>query len=247
MKNNNSKNNYKNKSKKLKKNIKTRRYYGGAITNPQDILNSIENKSNEVRSKNSVPNFGGIIFGKVFKLLEGLLVEYINKIALLLGVDISNPQQVNEKLEKIKIILSDPEIREKVKIIVERIVIIMEIAIEAAEPYAKPLAKKMAKIYVDMEGEFGGTTVKIARDVIQTIPGLNVIASLLDLSSNASKYILDTYNAKLQLQNAIANTVEASSINYSNLLKEKKELLDRTKESVNQFNQQNQNQENQQN
>jgi len=223
-------------NKKKRQNKKTRRYYGGA--NPQDILNSIENKSNNPTSKTGlgILSFGKIIYEKFFQLLAALLMEYINKLGLILGVDISNPQQVSDKIENIKIILSDPEIREKVKVIVEKILVIMQIALEASEPYVKPLAEKVSKIYTDISGEFGGTTVKIARDVIQTIPGLNVIASLIDLSSNAATTGLNTYNAKLQVEKAIANTLEATSMNFNNLLNERAGLLNRTDESINQLN-----------
>jgi hypothetical protein len=49
--------------------------------------------------------------------------------------------------------------------------------------------------------------------------------------------MIDVYNAKLKVQDAVANTLEASSINYNKLLKERGELLNRTNESINQFSQ----------
>ena len=98
---------------------------------PENTLSYIERHKQLMQNDtfNKIPS-------KVVLLFEELVIEYINVLGRLLGVDISNPQDINSKLEEIKVIVTDPEIREKVKIIVERMVIIMNIALDAMEPYS---------------------------------------------------------------------------------------------------------------
>lgn len=233
------------KTKKKKYNFKKTSKNGG--NNGENIgvnqYNKLKNDAGNVlnyideRDKQLMQNTFNKISSKVVILFEELLVEYINVLGRLLGVDISNPQDINSKLEEIRVIVTDPEIREKVKIIVERMVIIMDIALDAMEPYSKPLGEKLSNIYVNIASEFDTSLVRITKDVIAAIPGLNVIAALVDVSSMVSTTMINVYNAKLKMQDAVANTVEASSINYNKLLKERGELLNRTNESINQFSQ----------
>lgn len=228
------------KNRSLRKRHKqSKRLYGGLNSRAEKIMKTVEQPDNANGEKKPTPAFVKIVFEKMAYLMEGILIESINQLSKILGVDISDPKQVKRRLEEIKVLLMDPEIRAKVIIIVERLAIISEIALEAAEPYMKPLAKKVNKIYVDSTSELGESTVQIIKNVIKAIPGINVIASLIDLVTTASTAALDTAKAKKQIDIAVSKSLEATSINYLDLLKEKNELLKRTGESMKEFDKRN--------
>ena len=110
---------------------KKRHYIGGADEPNQDFTEKLINR--------------------LLLVIEGLLIKSIDQLGNVIGLDVSDPKQVSAKLEEIEVIISNPEIHEQVVSIVEKINMLLYVALEAAKPRMKPLAEKINNIYVLVE------------------------------------------------------------------------------------------------
>lgn len=193
------------------KNIHTRKkriYIGGQTTPPTQ-------------------DFTAKLINKVLLLIEGLIIESIDKLGNIIGLDVSDPQQVNAKLAEIQVIMSDPEINEKVRIIVGKIGILLSIALEAAEPYIKPTADKINNIYIKSTSNLGTSTITIIKNIAKAIPVYGAIVALIDTANTITVTAANTVTAKQHAQSAVDDATILISDDFKNLLKQKKDLLSR--------------------
>lgn len=201
------------KMKTLHKNIHTRKnriYIGGQTTPPPPTQ-----------------DFTGKLINRVLLLIEGLIIESIDKLGNVIGIDVSDPQQVNAKLAEIQVIISDPEINEKVRIIVGKMGILLSIALEAAEPYIKPMADKINNIYIKSTSNLGTSTITIIKNIAKAIPVYGAIVALIDTANTITVTAANTVTAKEHAKSAVNDATILISDEFKNLLKQKKDLLSR--------------------
>ena len=173
------------------------------------------------------PSFTNKLIHRVLLLIEGLILESIDQLGNTLGLDVSNPQQVNAKLDELKIIVSDPETQEKVRIIVGKMGILLSIAFEAVDPYIQPLADKINKIYVQSTSELGKSSITILKNIAKAIPVYGALVALIDSANTITVTAANTVSAKNHMQSAYDDALIAASLNFKDLLSKKKDLLSR--------------------
>jgi hypothetical protein len=175
----------------------------------------------------SRPGFTEKLINRTLLLIEGLIIESIDQLGYSIGIDVSNPEQVNAKLEEIKVIISDPEINEKVRIIVGKISVLLSVALEAAQPYVKPMAEKLNDIYVKSTSDLGRSTISILKNIAKAIPVYGAIVALIDAGNTITETAANTVTAKEHAKSAVDDAIREIADDFKNLLKQKKDLLSR--------------------
>lgn len=230
--------NYKNKTKKIihKKNKKrkyksTLRFFGGSPKTDvasNKVLDEVQ-KEHEFNLDNS------LVLNKASLLAESVAVKTIENIGLLLGVDLSNTQDINGNLDKIKLALSNPETKEKIRSIVGQISEILAVALEAAGPFIYPLMDKTFEVGNEALSKMGESAVKIGLNTAEEIPGVGVLIGTIRSLSNAMEAFLAGVNAGDEVITSSSDTINAAVRNFKRLMKEKEDGLNRINNSVNNF------------
>jgi hypothetical protein len=252
------------KNKNLKKNSKKHmnyNYYGGnsvpninANINPnasniQQKMNdnTIQQIKQQVQNEDSIKNFlpsiqmpsvnlaDSNILNKSANLVEGLGVKALEGIGDSIGIDVTDPNQVNQKLSQIKKTITDPRNVEQLKDIVSNVAEIGAVGIEAAKPFLNPLIDTTVDKFKNAASEIGEAGVKIALNTAEEIPGVGVVIGTIRSLSNAGEAGLATINAGNEVVKATSDSINAATKNFNRLIKEKGDLIDRTQNSINDF------------
>jgi hypothetical protein len=202
-----------------------------------EIMNQVksERKNNFDKFNVNLGNFP--LFKKTTDLVEGLTIKGIEHLAILLGVDLSNSQSINTKLEEIKLALIDPRNKEKVKEIISEAAKVGAVAIEAADPFIKPLLEKTTKIGQEALSKLGETAVKIGLNTAEEIPGVGILVGSVRSLSDAGEAFISSANAANEVITTTSDSINAATKNFERLMKEKMERLNRINDSVNKFKQ----------
>jgi hypothetical protein len=167
------------------------------------------------------------LINRLLLLIESLIIKSIDQLGNVVGVDVSDPKQINAKLEEIEVIISDPEIHEKVVSIVEKINMLLYVALEASKPYIKPLSEKINNIYIKSTSDLGSSTITILKNIAKAIPVYGAIVALIDTANTITVTAANTVTAKQHAQSALDDATILISDEFKTLLKQKKELLSR--------------------
>ena len=213
-----------------------------SINNSNSDLSQIENIKKEIQSedsfKNLLPNINlgdSKILDKATNLAEGLGVKTLENASNLIGIDITNPQQTNQKLEQIKQTLTNPENINKFKEITSNIAEIGAVGIEASKPFITPLIDTTIEKLKEAGSEIGEAGVKIALNTAEEIPGVGILIGTVRNLSNAGEAGLAAINAGSEIVKTTSDSINAATKNFNRLIKEKGELLNRTQNSINNF------------
>jgi hypothetical protein len=206
-----------------------------------EIMNEVKNerKFNFASLGNlSTSKLGNFpVIKKTTDLLEGLTVKGIDHLAILLGVDFSNANSINDKLEQIKAVITDPRNKEKVKEIINEAAKVGAVAIEAADPFIKPLVDKTVKLGQEALSKLGESAVKIGLNTAEEIPGVGVVLGTVRSLSDAGEALLAASNAANEVVTTTSDSINAATKNFERLMKEKMDSLNRINDSVNKFKQ----------
>jgi hypothetical protein len=210
--------------------------------NINNNLSQIENIKKKIQSedsfKNLLPNINlgdSKILDKATDLAEGLGVKTLEKAGNLVGIDITNPQQTNQKLEQIRKTLTNPENINKIKEITSNIAEIGAVGIEASKPFITPLINTTVEKIKEAGSEVGEAAVKIALNTAEEIPGVGILVGTVRNLSNAGEAGLAAINAGSEIIKTTSDSINAATKNFNRLIKEKGELLNRTQNSINNF------------
>ena len=243
------------KTKKIKKQLKkkTKKIYRGGAPTADELNDKIKENEimEEVKNSSTLPslmpnlNISGIMgdFGKPISkikegainiasegvtLAEGLVEKGIEKAGNVVGVDVTRPELIANKLRQMKNIISNPEIKEEIgKIGV--------IASESVAPYIKPLEDKVMENVREVGEELGSSAVKIGLNTAEEIPGVGIIIGTLRSLDQATKAGLSTINAASEVTKDTADTINASAKNFKRLFDEKIKIGDRINSSISNF------------
>lgn len=229
------KNNYNKRKTKRNKFIRKTRLIGGDESSINDRnANEIMNEVKKERELNF--NLGDLpVLKKSRELVEGLAIKGIEHIGLLLGVDLSNSQDINEKLEKIRIAFADPKNKEKVREIVSEAAEVGNVAIEAALPFIKPLVDKTVDVGREALSKLGESAVKIGLNTAEEIPGVGVVLGTVRSLSDAGEAMVAASNAASEVVTTTSDSINAATKNFERLMKEKMQGLNRINDSVSKF------------
>ena len=229
------KNNYNKRKTKRNKFIRKTRLIGGDESSINDRnANEIMNEVKKERELNF--NLGDLpVLKKSRELVEGLAIKGIEHIGLLLGVDLSNSQDINEKLEKIRIAFADPKNKEKVREIVSEAAEVGNVALEAALPFIKPLVDKTVDVGREALSKLGESAVKIGLNTAEEIPGVGVVLGTVRSLSDAGEAMVAASNAASEVVTTTSDSINAATKNFERLMKEKMQGLNRINDSVSKF------------
>jgi hypothetical protein len=159
---------------------------------------------------------------------EGLIEKGIEKAGDIVGVDVTQPQIVENKLQQIENIISNPKIKEEVSKIAE-------VAGEAMEPYIGPLEEKVIQKTKEVGEELGKSAVQIGLNTAEEIPGVGVVIGTLRSLDQAAKAGLSTVNAFTEVSKDTTDAINATAKNYKRLMEEKSKIGERINNSISEF------------
>jgi hypothetical protein len=169
------------------------------------------------------------IVNKGVTLGEGLVEKGIEKVGDVVGVDVTQPQIIENKLHQIENVISNPEIKEEIGKIVE-------VAGEAMDPYIKPLEEKVIEKTKEVGKELGTSAVQIGLNTAEEIPGVGIVIGTLRSLDRAAKAGLSTVNAFAEVSKDTTDAINATAKNYKRLMGEKNKIGQRINNSISTFN-----------
>jgi len=205
--------------------------------NASEIMNEVKNERKFNINNFNMPLANIPILKKTRELAEGLIIKGVDEIGLLLGVDLYSSQSIADKLEEIKLVITDPKNKEKLREIVSEAAKVGSVAIEAATPFIEPLLDKTVKLGRDAMSKIGESAVKIGMNTAEEIPGVGIIVGTVRSLSDAGEAALSASSALSEVVTTTSDTINAASKNFERLMKEKMNGLNRINDSVNKFQQ----------
>jgi hypothetical protein len=216
--------------------IRKNRFFGGDNLTTDSKADEIMNEVKKERELKMNFNLGDYpVIKKSRELVEGLTIKGIEHLGILLGVDLSSSQSINERLEKIRLAFTDPKNQEKVREILNEAANVGNVAIEAASPFIKPLIDKTVDLGSEALSKLGESAVKIGLNTAEEIPGVGVVLGTVRSLNDAGEAILAASNAASEVVTTTSDSINAATKNFERLIKEKMQGLNRINESVNNF------------
>ena len=228
-------------NKNYNKNNKYHRYknrlIGGNSLSNDNNSSQIMNEVKKERKFN-IASLGNIpVFKKTGELAEGLTLKGVERMGSLLGINLSDSRNVNEKLDQIKMALSDPKNKEKIKEIFSEAAKVGAVAVEAASPFIQPLVNKSIAVGTEAMSKIGESAVKIALNTAEEIPVAGVVIGTVRSLSNAGEAFAAASSAASEVVTASSDTINAATKNFERLMKEKMNSVNRINDSLNKFQQ----------
>lgn len=236
----------------MKKNIRTkknRRYrrknksfkIGGGDSQEQPET-AVDELTKKIEDEHSLSNFlpdmnlgDSKVMQKITDLSEALAIKTIDNTSEFLNIDLKDSEQLQKRLEEIKVVLNDPKNKELMKEVVANFAQVGIVALDAAEPFIDDLITEIFEKLKVVGNEFGEAGVKIALNTLEEIPGYGVIIGTIRSASNAAEAVLASSNAFSEVVTKTSDTINASVQNFDKLMKEKGDLINRTNDSINKF------------
>jgi hypothetical protein len=181
-----------------------------------EIMKKIEEQNKiELPSITEIPIIGPVL-EDTGNLVEGAAVKALDVIGNSIGVDIDNPQSISEKLDDVKVALTDPTNVEKAKEILGDAGKYGEVLIEAAAPVIEKTADKILPVVTkeaDKAVKAGfGTVINLAEDVAG--PFIGIPRTIL----SATEAFNASVNAGSELIKGTAEAVQGTQENMDRLL-----------------------------
>lgn len=210
-------------------------------------MNESEKIQNEIPTNNSEDsNLLGNTVDGVSTTVEGVLnnvneVLQSPQVSENIAIAAEETKEITEELlDKINKPFEDPNFEKKLEQTSEKLADTASILIDAAdEPINKAIDKANESLY-KMGSAAATSSVKIASDVLATIPGIGVIFDVARIVNDGSKAVTSVSEASSELIQAGSDLVGETSKNLSDLLetqiKEKNQIQNRINKSTNDFN-----------
>jgi len=203
------------------------------VKEKEEVKDDKEDKENKVEDKEDKEEIEQIkqevkeeknsnILGKSSEFAEGVAANAIENVGNLIGIDLDDPNLVEEN-------------KEKIKQISENAAEIGSIVAESVEPFTKPLIDKTIKAGTEAASKIGEAGVKVALNTATEIPGVGIIVGSIRSLSNIGDAIVSSVNAGSEVVTSASDTINASVKNFDRLIKEKGDVLNRTKASIDEF------------
>ena len=178
---------------------------------------AIEEIKQEVQDEKNIN-----ILGKTGEIAEGVAVNAISNVGNLMGIDLEDPNLIEENKEKIqKISKNAAELG--------------SIVVESVEPFTKPLIDKSIKAGEEAASKIAESGVKVILNTAEEIPGVGIVIGTIRSLGNIGDAIVSSVNAGSEVITSASDTINESVKNFDRLIKEKSDILNRTKASIDEF------------
>jgi len=238
------------KNKKFKKTLKIIKKVGGGsvvlnnknlqpttnqTVSPLEISNSNELKKMEEDRDRNFENKTSELITNSSNIAKGLAINSIKGIGNLIGVDVTNPEEINQNLENIKKSLTNPQNIENIKKIINNFSENSGIYLEAAKPLINPLMDIVDKVGNKVATQFADTSSTIASNLVKEIPGVGLVYSSIQDASKIGDAFSAVVGAASELTEKGADALVVAKRNVERLKAEALQIKNRTANSINAF------------
>ena len=213
--------------------------YGGNISSSSlsSQSSNYNNMLNQVKDKSQI-NLGNFnIMNKLQTLLGGLFLNATENIAKITNVNLNDSSSIDEKLNKIKIGLSNPVNKEKLRQIIGELAQNGTIAIEASAPFINEFVKKSINISTNSLSDIGEAIVKIMLNTAEEIPGVGILIGMVRSFSNVGEAVVSSINAGSEIVTASSQAIDGSLENFKRITNENSNRMNDVNASINNFTQ----------
>jgi hypothetical protein len=147
------------------------------------------------------------VFGAATGAVEQASIYALEKISSFLGTDLTNKESVNEKLDEIKQIVSDPEIQQK----------LMLIAL-AAKPALQKFTEEIVEAVTKSADKIGQSTVKVILNTLEEIPGVGVLIGTARSADTIAQTFQSVGNTFAEVTMSASDAVNETKQNLANKL-----------------------------
>jgi hypothetical protein len=197
-------------------------------------LKEERNAANEAK-KEAANEEANKLIKETQNVVTGSAINAVEMAGKAIGVDVTDPKEISEKLDDIKDSLTNPENIEKAKEIVGEVAKEGGIVLEAVDPLIKPLTKKVLDIGSETAVKMGDTGILLVKNAIKAIPGVGAAFVLVDDIGKISETAAATMGAAADITTQTADSVVVAKNNYEKLKSEKNEIESRVDNSKNEF------------
>ena len=162
-----------------------------------------------------------MIFGN---LLTSVIVSSIENIAGLMGVDVTDADQTNEKLADIKASLSDPENLEHMEIIISSSAEVAGVAIKALKPYIRELISTIIESLQGFSQNMVQAAVQTVISSMQAVPIIGAVLSFGQTGITVFETWLSLVNTVSSITTSTSDIANAVLVNTKKIMKEKEQL-----------------------
>lgn len=212
------------------------------LKTPEEIMEEVKadreralNESAIGRSIAIANNAGKEAYEKTKDLAKGVTLGLVENSSKLIGIDLTNKEQTNKKLDEITKTLSDPETQKKVMETVGEAAKTGVVAIKSTKPFLDELIQTASEKGGEVLSKFGEAGVKVATNTLTEVPGLGVVIGTIRSMSNVGEAAINSVNNGSELLNSASDAINASKKNFEQLMNQKDNIEKRTTDSINKF------------
>lgn len=175
------------------------------------------------------------ILSNIENSAKSTVVNALESVGNKFGVNIEDPQSVNNALNNIKNAVTNPENVKKTAEILKGLAQNAAVYYKAVEPLVDPIADKMLEVGAKTAEKMGETATVIASNTIKEIPGVGLAYALVQDASKLGEAASAATNAFAEITTTASDSAVVFKKNLEKLKAEKAAIEARTKESLNQF------------
>ena len=166
---------------------------------------------------------------------KGVAVNALETVGDKLGIDIKNPQGIDNALDNIKNSVTNPENVKKTAEILKGLAQNAAVYYEAVEPLIDPMTDKFLEVSSKAAEKAGETATVILSNAVKEIPGVGLAYSLVQDASKIGEAASAATNAFAEFTTTASDSAVVFKQNLDKLKSEKAAIEARTNATINQF------------
>lgn len=175
------------------------------------------------------------VLSSVTNAAKGVAANALETVGDKLGVDIKNPQGIDNALDNIKNAVTNPENVKKTAEILKGLAQNASVYYEAVEPLIDPMADKFLEVSSKAAKKAGETATVVLSNAVKEIPGVGLAYSLVQDASKIGEAASAATNAFAEFTTTASDSAVVFKQNLEKLKAEKAAIEARTNETLNQF------------
>ena len=175
------------------------------------------------------------VLSSVTNAAKGVAANALETVGDKLGVDITNPQGIDNALDNIKNSVTNPENVKKTAEILKGLAQNAAVYYEAVEPVIDPMADKFLEVSSKAIEKAGETATLVLSNAVKEIPGVGLAYSLVQDVSKIGEAASAATNAFAEFTTTASDSAVVFKQNLEKLKAEKAAIEARTNETLNQF------------
>ena len=179
----------------------------------------IQSIRDQVSQENDISKVLGInVLKQLVNVTKGIAVGSIELAGKFADVNLFDPYDLNNKLDKIIIVMTDEKTKENAKKLIKQYVDYGVILIEASSPFVNQMVAKGAVIAEESMSKVGESSVEVLFNTMIGIPGIGMIFGGVKSMNTIGTLFLSVINANAEMMTLGANASNASLKNVKRLL-----------------------------